>query len=435
MTGAKAATAKPEDTPAWDTTKLALKTILPEASHGKMDLATTDCTMCHKEGGVAPTFKKIHTGYDVAIYNAAGIRYSEAVSVTIQSASFKDNKLTFKFNAAAKPDFKDIDVTKSYTPTILVGLYGWNTKNFIVGPHERLVDDNKDRVLDSKDKRNLEADAGTQDPRIKTLSAKDGVWEIEADLTAWADLIKNGTVKRVEVGVLSKAWTADKVQVAIDAKTRTFDLNAGKFDDKAFAPIAAVEKCETCHAALATNFHNPSYGGSVTACRMCHITKAGGSHLEMQSRSIDSYVHAIHSMQYFDVGAIDFKDPVQALHYEEHISMPYPTHGVTNCESCHLPGTYNPPTQDISMPGLLSAASKNESWGRNMPAIPAMVTGPAERACGGCHRAQAINEDMAGELIMLNQHFEQGGYVVPAGDKPLDTLMGVINKVMPLFKK
>ena len=63
-----------------------------------------------------------------------------------------------------------------------------------------------------------------------------------------------------------------------------------------------------------------------------------------------------------------------------------------------------------------------------------MVSGPAERSCGGCHRAAAINEDKAGDLAILNQHFEQGGYLIPAGDKPVDTLMGVINKVMALFK-
>jgi OmcA/MtrC family decaheme c-type cytochrome len=403
MTGAKAAVAKEGDTPAWDTTKLALKTILPEALHGKLDLATTDCTMCHKEGGVAPTFKKIHTGYDKAIYNAAGIKYSDAISVTIQSAALTGNKLNIKFKAGKTADVTDIDITKTMTPTVLVGLYGWNTKDFIIGPHERLIDDNKDGKFDSKDGRNLEAEVGAEHPRIKTIAAKDGAWEVEADLTAWADLLKNGTVKRVEVGVLSQAINADKVEVAINAATRTFDLKTNKFDDKAFSPIVAADKCESCHAALATTFHEPSYGGNVTACRMCHITKAGGSHLEMQSRSIDSYVHAIHSGQVFDVAAIDFKDPVQALKYEEHIAMPYPTHANTNCESCHLAGTYNAPSQSKSLPGLLSASAKNESWGRNIGVVP-------------------------------SQHFDQGGYIEPAGEKPLDTLMKKINDVMALFK-
>lgn len=434
VTGAKAATAKPEDTPAWDTTKLALKTIIGE-KHPPLDLAANpDCTVCHKTGGVAPAFNKIHTGYDKAIYTAAGVKYSDAISVTIQSATLNGTKLDVKFAAAAKPDFKDIDVTKSMTPTVLVSLYGWDTKDFIIGAHERLIDDNKDGVLDSKDKRNLEAEVGSEHPRMKTVSAKGGAWEVEFDLTPWADLIKNGTVKRVEVGVLPKTVNADGMEVAVDAVTRTFDLKAGKFDDKAFSAIAQTAKCESCHAALATTFHEPSYGGSVTACRMCHITKSGGSHLEMQSRSLDSYVHAIHSGQAFDVGSIDFNDPVQALHYEHHISFPYPTHANTNCESCHAKGTYNAPSQSKSLPGLLSASAKNETWGRNIGDIPAMVSGPAERACGGCHRAAAINEDKAGDLAMLNQHFEQGGYLIPAGDKPLDTLMGVINKVMALFK-
>jgi OmcA/MtrC family decaheme c-type cytochrome len=241
-------------------------------------------------------------------------------------------------------------------------------------------------------------------------------------------------VKRVEVGVLPVAVNADKAEVAVDAKTRTFDLKSGKFDDKAFAPIADAQKCESCHAALATTFHEPAYGGSVTACRMCHITKTGGSHLEMQSRSIDSYVHAVHSFQPFDVADINFKDGYQALKYEEHINMPYPTHGVTNCESCHVKGTEEVPDQAESLPGLLSASAKNDTWDRKIGTVPSVVVGPATKACGGCHRAQLINEDKAGGLAVLNQHFAQGGYVIPAGDKPADTLMKKIDETMALFK-
>jgi hypothetical protein len=37
--------------------------------------------------------------------------------------------------------------------------------------------------------------------------------------------------------------------------------------------------------------------------------------------------------------------------------------------------------------------------------VPAYVTGPATKACGGCHRAQMINEDQAGGLAVLLQHF------------------------------
>ena len=44
---------------------------------------------------------------------------------------------------------------------------------------------------------------------ITTVSAKDGAWEVVADLTPWADLLKDGTVKRLEVGVLPATVNAD----------------------------------------------------------------------------------------------------------------------------------------------------------------------------------------------------------------------------------
>jgi OmcA/MtrC family decaheme c-type cytochrome len=436
VTGAVAKVAKEGDTPAYDTTGLALKTILPEALHGKMDLNTTDCTTCHGEGKAAPSFKQIHPGYDKAIYTADGLKYSDAISVTIDSATLNGNKLDIKFKAAQTPEVKNVDVTKNMTPTVMVGLYGWDTKDFAVGPHERSFDDNKDGTIDSNDQRNLEYEVGATHPRAKTVSAKNGSWEVEMDLTPWANLLQDGTVNRVEIGVLPLTVNSDKVEVAVDATTRTFDLGSKKFDDGAFAPIAETEKCESCHEALATTFHEPSYGGSVTACRMCHIVKSGASHLEMQSRSLDSYIHAVHSFQAFDVATIDFKDPVQALKYEEHVTMPYPTHEIGNCESCHAKGTYDVPGQAGSLPGILSASAKNDTWDRKVGTVPvpSYVTGPATRTCGSCHRADLINEDMAGGLAVLNQHFRQGGYLTPAGDKPLDTWTNITNEVMSLFK-
>ncbi len=288
VNGAKAEAAEGEE-PAYDTTKLALKTIIPPAVHANMDLNTTDCTTCHGEGKAAPGFKQIHTGYDKAIYTADGVRYSDAISVTIDSATLDGNKLDIKFKAGESPDIEGLDVA-DITPTVLVGLYGWDTKDFIVGPHERLTDDNNDGKIDGNDQRALEFEVGAEHPRMATVSAEDGQWEVTADLSEWADLIADGTVKRVEIGVLPALANADEAPVAIDAASKTFDLGANAFDDEFFGPIADVEKCENCHEALATTFHSPEYGGNVTVCRMCHITKAGGSHLEMQSRSLDSYV-------------------------------------------------------------------------------------------------------------------------------------------------
>jgi OmcA/MtrC family decaheme c-type cytochrome len=433
MTGAAAEAAEGED-PAWDTTGLALKTIVPEAIHGTMDLETTDCTTCHGEGKAAAGFSEIHTGYDKIIYTADGLRYSEAISVTIDGADFDGDMLNVQFSAVEATDLEGLDV-ENIVPTVMVGLYGWDTKDYIVGPHERLFDDNGDgEITSAGDERALEYEVGAEHPRASTVSAEGGNWEVSFDLSPWADLLADGTVKRVEIAVMPALENADGVMVALDAPSRTFDLGANEFADDFYGPIVKVEDgCENCHDALATNYHSPDRGGNIVVCRLCHITKSGGSHLEMQSRSIDSYAHAIHSGQAFDIGDINFADPVQAMHYEHHIEFPYPTHGITDCESCHTPDTNNVPDQTASLPGLLSASDTVEGWDRKIGDVPEYVSGPASRACGGCHRAELINEDAWGELVPFNWHTKQGGYLIEAGDDDVGTLLTVIDEIMALF--
>jgi OmcA/MtrC family decaheme c-type cytochrome len=317
----------------------------------------------------------------------------------------------------------------------MVGLYGWDTKDYIIGPHERLTDDNGDGTIDSKDQRALEYVVGADHPRMKTVSASGGKWEVTADLSTWKDMLTNGTVKRVEVAVLPALKDANGVMLALNAPSRTFDLGANAFADDFYAPIAkVVDGCNNCHDALATTFHTPDRGGNIVVCRMCHIVKSGGSHLELQSRSIDSYIHAIHSFQGFDIGDINFADPLEALHYEEHVTFPFPTHANTDCAACHVAGTNNVPDQSRSLPGILSASDVVTGKERNIGEIPSYVTGPASRACGGCHRAELINEDKAGELLLFNQHIKQGGYLVEAGEDATGTLQTVIDEIMALFK-
>jgi len=401
-----------------------------------MDLDTVDCATCHAEGGAAAAFSQIHTGYDTMIYTAAGQRYSDAISVTVDSASFDGDMLNIQFSAVESPDLDGLDVA-DIVPTVMVGLYGWDTKDYIIGPHERLFDDNNDGEISraSGDQRALEAEVGAEHPRVTTVSAADGSWEVIADLSAWADLIADGAVKRVEIAVIPTLEDADEVTLALDAPSRTFDLAANAFDDDFYGPIVMVtDGCENCHDALATNYHSPDRGGNIVVCRMCHITKSRGSHLEMQSRSIDSYVHAIHSGQAFDIGDIDFADPVQALHYEHHIEFPYPTHGATDCESCHVADTNNVPDQTKSLPGALSGSDSINGWDRNIGEVPLYITGPASRACGGCHRAELINEDEASEFISFNQHTKQGGYLIEGGDDYTITLGEVINEIMAIFR-
>jgi len=413
----------------YGTAELALETIIPH------EISNTACKSCHRRGGIASTFSQIHSGYDKMIYAAADLKYSDAIVVTIDNASVADNKITIQFSAAETTDLAGIDVA-NIVPTVVVGMYGWGSKDFIVGPHERLVDDNGDGEISrsSGDQRALEYEVGAEHPRATTVSAADGSWEVVLDMSTWADLIDDGTVERVEIAVMPELEDAEGVTFALDSPNRTFDLGTNAFDDDYYSPIVDIEKCHNCHEALATNYHSPDRGGSIVTCRLCHITKSRGSHLEMQSRSLDSYVHAIHSGQAFDIGDINFADPVEALHYDHHIGFPYPTHGIQNCESCHNPGTYEVPDQSKSLPGAISASdSPLEGWDRNIGEVPLYITGPASRACGACHRAELINDDEASELVSFNQHTKNEGYLIEGGDDYKVTLGEVIDTIMALF--
>lgn len=400
-------------------------------------LKVTNCSACHKDpaaGGFAPTFKKIHSGgYDPKIYTAASVRYSDAIKVTIDSTTIAANTLTIKFSAA------DTGATgfamDSIKPTVLVGLYGYNTKDFIVAAHGSQADKT----------RNLEYAVGATHPRFKTVSAAAGKWEVTADLSLWADKIAAGTIKRAEIAVLpnlshptivdptSTTTPKAKLVLGLDAPSKTFVLSTGKFEDNfgEIVNVAGTKGCNTCHDQLATTFHAGDRGGNLKVCRICHEVSSPGAHLEMQSRSIDSYVHAIHSFQAFDTNKINFADPTAAYEYKAHIGTDYPKFGITNCESCHKPGTYDVPNQAKSMPGLLSAAYTLTGWVRNIGVVPSYVTGPAVRACGSCHRSQMINADDAGGLAQLNAHFKTFGYTVENETGLWDS---IVAKIMTVFK-
>jgi len=384
--------------------------------------STCNASGCHVagSGSGAKVFSAIHTGYDKKIYaDAVGTKYSDIFKVTIDTASFDNNLLTFSFQATKTGGPAGLAVT-DIAPTVLVGLYGYDTKDFLFGPHERSIDTNRD----------LEYVVGATHPRYTTVSAAGGSWTVTANLSTWADNIVAGTVKRVEIAVLPTLKNADNVVVALNAPSRTFNLGTKTFTDSFYAPIVKVPTgCYNCHDALATTFHSADRGGNIVVCRLCHIVKAGGSHLEMQSRSIDSYVHAIHSFQAFDIGDINFADPVESMFYDLKVESHFPTFDITNCQSCHNAGKYNVPDQSKSLPGVLSASDPQPAgFIRNIFGVPSYVVGPATRACGACHRAHEIKEDNAGGLIAFNSHTRTNGYLLENAD-----ILTVINQVMANF--
>jgi OmcA/MtrC family decaheme c-type cytochrome len=412
-----------------------LSVILPAGVGAHNPPFATACNVCHSAAGGAPLFNTIHNGYDQTIYSdAAGTKYSSIFVATIDNASIDNaNLLTIGFSATGSANGLTAD---NVVPTVLVGLYGWDTKDYIVGPHDRDIDTS----------RNLEIAFGTTHPRMTITSTGSGTWRATANLAAWDNLIANGTVRKAEIAVMPRlvnpALNSGDNVVALNAPSRTFNLKTNAFVANYYSGtneiVSVSAGCNNCHDALADTFHSPDRGGNIVVCRLCHITKDPGSHLEMQSRSIDSYAHSIHTFQLFDINTVNFNDPVEALHAEEHQRFAFPTLGRTNCVSCHKVGKFNVPDQAKSMPGLLSGSESHATlaangFDRNIGDIPEYVTGPASRACGGCHRGNFIVTDDAVGLAAFYSHTSRpNGYLVEndANDTVRDQ---VINDIMAFF--
>jgi OmcA/MtrC family decaheme c-type cytochrome len=282
------------------------------------------------------------------------------------------------------------------------------------------------------------------------------------------NLIADGKIRKLEVSVLPSI-TLDGEGLGLNAVTETFDLEADAIIDNWFKGAKAVvniDGCNACHDKLGQTFHGSfGVGGEGTdnmlPCRNCHAPTYDGGHFEMASRSIENYVHAIHSFQDFDLDdTFDTYDPVYALRYELHVNHTFPNFTIRNCEACHLPGTYNVPDQSQALPGQLSASYPVNTWytmvdrfntvcggtrpcipqeipeqaaARSIGDVPGYVTGPASRACGGCHRADLINDNAAGDLAAFNAHTAAFGTYVEADPDTADgenILFGIIDKIM-----
>jgi len=270
-----------------------------------------------------------------------------------------------------------------------------------------------------------------------------GAWIVTLDMSALQltktdllpDLIANGVISKAEISITPELELGGE-DVVLAAVSETFDIGTNAFVADYFSGANAtvdIDKCNVCHDSLASTFHDGSGrgGDGIQVCKACHTTTFPGSHIELASRAIDSYVHAIHSFQPFDLDDVAAaNDPVFDARNEQHIVHTFPNFTIRNCEACHNEGTYNVPDQSKSMPGVLS-----KSWDipdRAIGTLPEYVTGQASRACGGCHRADLINPDLAGDLATFNAHTEAFG-TLEANDDDDMILFGIIDKIMGMF--
>jgi OmcA/MtrC family decaheme c-type cytochrome len=378
------------------------------------------CSDCHGGDDLAEFH---NNGYNPEIYDGDGTRYSDLYKAEITDLSYADGVIDVRFTG---------NTELMTEPTLLISFYGYDTKHFLYSAHSRDADRN----------RLGEFSPGETSPYFTEADdSVQGNWHVTMDLNQYPDdvpvldKIADGIIKRAGVSV-QPTVEIDGMTVATNGVSTTLNLVTNAVEDDYFMGDNAVvdeTSCNDCHNALATTFHSPDRGGDITLCKQCHYPGQDGSHLEMQSRDIASYVHAIHRFQPFDTDEIDFSDPVFAKRYEHHIGFVFPNFTIKNCEACHYPGTYNPSDQAESLSARLSGSYENETWDRKIGDVPAYVTGPSARACGGCHRAAFINEDDASALTAFYQHTKANGYLVEDEGDDSGVWEAVVEEIMAFF--
>ena len=393
-----------------------------------------NCQACHGTAGFT-TFADFHSGYDDHIYDGTGTKFADTYTVSVDSVSVAGDLMTIEFSSS----------DPLVVPEILVSFYGWDTRNFIVGSHER---DANTACAGFRPGCKMEyvpeSSGGSANPLFtEDALSVPGAWIVTLDMAALQltktdlipDLIANGVISKAEISITPELELGGE-DVVLAAVSETFDIGTNAFVADYFSGANAtvdIDKCNVCHDSLASTFHDGSGrgGDGIQVCKACHTTTFPGSHIELASRAIDSYVHAIHSFQPFDLDDVAAaNDPVFDARNEQHIVHTFPNFTIRNCEACHNEGTYNVPDQSKSMPGVLS-----KSWDipdRAIGTLPEYVTGPASRACGGCHRADLINPDLAGDLATFNAHTEAFG-TLEANDDDDMILFGIIDKIMGMF--
>jgi len=183
--------------------------------------------------------------------------------------------------------------------------------------------------IDQQDSRNWKPRQVKSHRALRAVSAKEAsgnslrsVGVVDLIVTAWHGDEGGDRRHRPDPGGMP---TAACPRTGADCSaSRPLTLEPMQFVDDYYSPIVTAEGCETCHDALATNYHTPDRRPGTSSCgRLCHITKSGGSHLRCsRGRSIPMptrSTRARHSMS----AAIDFYPiRLQALHYNEHIECP-----------------------------------------------------------------------------------------------------------------
>lgn len=407
---------------------------LPSAiDHTAYGTATT-CTTCHSNAaGIAPTFADLHTGVEKArthniVYYTPEITVDTANSkISVVWGAFTDNDESGTYTTGdtfldvtqtadtTKPIFMQsytervVDgVAKSDGVRILVGYYGFGTQDVV--------------AYDGYTKTNLtttsSSTSGYTTYNSTTGKATTTIALKTANITSYE-------VTKGIVGIIGIPFV-DGENAYVTSVTKEFNIDGSAVTAR--TAVANNDKCDACHTSVApsgangiaihlnedsSGAHGHTAIGNVDTCRICHNSGSAAGHYAQQSRSIDSYLHAIHAEQ-----------PTTAAY--DSFTIKYPNY-IKDCTVCHDSGTYEAPSQTNAVGGVVSGSEQSDG---TLLSADQTVNGPGAVACGSCHKAMAIVSGDSGTVTSINAHTASFGYRVSISNM---TFLEVLQAVFDLL--
>ena len=264
---------------------------------------------------------------------------------------------------------------------------------------------------------------GDGNPRFTDVSAANGSWEVKADLSLWADKIAaerwSGVIRRAEIAVMPELKDAATTVLGLNAPSKTFNLAANALRELLPRSRQCIQDGQPEHewfdwtdaTPVTTSLPPPSIAesaaatsrsaGSATRCRMAvRIWKRS------RGRSIPMSMPSTRSRRSIRVistttilsrafGSMRSISLITSRGSRSRTARPATSATrpmFTRVVGVRMTCRTSPSRCRACFPGPIRSTA-----GTVGPVSPA-VTGPAVRACGACHRAQAINADDEGRL-------------------------------------
>ena len=343
-------------------------------NHPGLAQPNENCAACHSEDGLIPSILESHRMLAVE----AGERFQYNILQISDTAEGQSPWVVFSITDPTNDDAPyDLaaDPAFSGSQTRVRMLFSWPTTDYT-----NVANSAGTEILGSTGGRGLNVQFVDASGLRDFVSANgDGTYTLDTSLLdpplvvpSTDQGLGSGTVSiegRVSADLTLPRGVFDD-RVSVFSANRTFAIN-----DPAPRPRRAVvdiAKCQNCHGIRdgLTHFHGGDRSGNVQHCVTCHNPNA--TDIRNRPADPDGVANAVNTntADGMENQTIDFKHMIHAVHAADMRNFPYVIATddfsevqyprlLSECQACHLPGTYSLPLGDQVLASTVHTGATN----------------------------------------------------------------------------